>query len=158
MNNFDVIDQNANANNIVTGASIDHIRRSAGWMKFLAILMLISAGFMVLGGLAIMTMGASLFANLPNAQALGGVPFSFMGLLYIVLSLIIIFPGLYLYRAASNYQQYVNSENAIDLELALEQQAKYWRFHGITAAIGIGFYAIIIVISILGGIAAALAH
>jgi hypothetical protein len=126
-------------------------------MKFIAIVQFIGVGFIVLISLIIMLAGGALFAKLGAAgegmAGLGGGIFTLMGFFYLIPAAIMFFPALYLYRTAVNYSNFVNSESAIDLEEALEQQKNYWRFLGISTAIFLGFYAVMIFISIIANVA-----
>lgn len=161
MDQFTILDQGgaAQANPAVTGASLEHIRRSAGWMKFIAIVHFVLVGLMVLGSLLVITMGGALFANMPNGSALAGAGMtSFIGIIYLIFAGLFFMPVLYLYRSAAHYKNFVDSEAPIDLEFALEQQKNFWRYIGIFTAIFVGLYAFIFVISIVANIALLAAH
>ena len=79
--------------------------------------------------------------------------FGLIGFVYLAFSALMILPALYLYRTAVNYQQFVNTENSLDLELALEQQKNFWRFIGIMYAIVLGIYALFFLIGLLASLA-----
>ena len=155
MDQFTILDQGgaAQASPAVTGASLEHIRRSAGWMKFVAIVQFVGVGFMILASLLVMTMGGALFANMPNGSTLASAGIGvFMGSFYLIFALLAFMPALYLYRSAVNYKNFVDSEAPIDLEDALQQQMNFWRYIGILTAIVVSIYAFFIVIAVLSGL------
>ena len=109
------------------------------WVRLISILGFISAGFMILGGLAAGALGARM--GMPEAAVLIFI-YPLMGLFYLV-------PSLYLFRFATRIGEYVQGGQEAQLELALESQRSFWRFVGILSLIAIVLTAL--------GIAAAIA-
>jgi Family of unknown function (DUF5362) len=106
----------------------DILRRTQPWVRLMAIMLFISVGLMVLCGLAVGAMGV--FSGEPGMAALM-VIYPLMGLLYL-------FPGIYLTRYASHIGGYVANLQTVQLELALDAQRAFWKFIGILTIIAIG--------------------
>lgn len=106
----------------------DILRRTQPWVRLMAITLFISVGLMVLCGLAVGAMGV--FSGEPSMAALM-VIYPLMGLLYL-------FPGIYLTRYASHIGGYVANPQIVQLELALDAQRAFWKFIGILTIIAIG--------------------
>lgn len=111
----------------------DILRRTQPWVRLMAIMSFISVALMALSGLAVGAMG--LFSGEPGMAVLV-VIYPLMGLLYL-------FPGIYLTRYASRIGGYVANPQTIQLELALDAQRAFWKFVGVLTVVAIA-------ISILG--------
>ncbi|MGH9314954.1 MAG: DUF5362 family protein [Vicinamibacterales bacterium] len=111
----------------------DILRRTQPWVRLMAITLFISVALMVLSGLAVGAMGV--FSGEPGMAVLV-VIYPLMGLLYL-------FPGIYLTRYASRIGGYVANPQTIQLELALDAQRAFWKFVGVLTVVAIA-------ISILG--------
>ena len=131
----------------VSGEMINALRGTKGWVRLMGILLLIGAAFMVLAGISIMFAGASVGAvsRMPG----GGAMMAGMGLTYIVLAIIYIFPGWLLIKYASAIGRLIGSGQAGDMEDALHMQRKFWKFTGILSVI----FLVIMVIGIIAAIA-----
>jgi hypothetical protein len=81
-------------------------------------------------------------AGAPPAGMMAG-----LGIVYLVLALLYIFPALYLLKYSSSIGRFVGSGRAGDLEDALQQQRKFWKFVGVLAIV-------MMVMFVLGMIAA----
>jgi hypothetical protein len=114
----------------VTGSMMDSLRSIKPWTQFLAILGFVGTGFMILLGVAFM-----IFANFFSQQRNG--PPAFLGLIYILLSLLYFVPAFYLFKYSSSLGNFFKSNGANDLESALSHQKSFWKFTGIAALIGI---------------------
>jgi hypothetical protein len=117
----------------------DILRRTQPWVRLMAVMLFISVGIMVLSGL---TAGAfGLFSGEPGMAALM-IVYPLLGLLYLV-------PGIHLTRYASHIGGYLGNPQNAQLELALEAQRAFWKFVGILTIVAL-------VLSLLGITAAIL--
>jgi hypothetical protein len=96
-------------------------------VRLVSIIGFISAGFMILGGVAGGVVGV--LTGRPEAAALIFI-YPLMGLVYLV-------PSFYLFRFATRIGEYMQSGQEAQLELALDSQRSFWRFVGILSIIGI---------------------
>jgi hypothetical protein len=108
------------------------------WVRLVGIVLFVTAGILILAGLAVAVAGAGL----------GQLASVSLGLLYAVMSVLYIVPGLYLVRYAARIREFVSQgQRAVQLESALETQRAFWKFIGVMTAIGI-------VVSVVGVVAA----
>ena len=131
----------------ITGEMIESLRGTKGWVLLFGILSFIGAGFMVLAGVGMMFGSAFMgsaggAAGAPPATMIAG-----MGVGYIVLAVIYIFPGLLLIRYSSAIGRLLSSGQAQDMEDALNQQRKFWKLMGV-------FFIVMLVLMVVGVIAA----
>lgn len=123
--------------------AMDHLRETAKWANFLAILGIIVLSLMVLAGI-FMTLIAT--AALP----IGGI---FMFLMYVVLAAVYAMPIYYLYKFAQTTRYALNSLNSFQLAEALGYLKSTFKFMGILAIAMLCLYALIFMFgSLLGSL------
>jgi hypothetical protein len=105
----------------------DILRRTQPWVRLMAIMLFISVGVMILSGLAVGSLG--LFSGEPRMAALM-VVYPLIGLVYLI-------PGIYLTRYASHIGGYLGNPQTAQLELALDAQRAFWKFVGILTMIAL---------------------
>ena len=138
----------------VSAAVIDQLVRTKGWTRFFSVLLWIGAGFLILGGIVMMGMGA--FAGSVgeeiNAQfaAIGGG--ILIGAIYLILALVYIYPALKLGNYSSRISDLMNTPSEANLVAALDQQRAFWKYVGIWLIVVLALYAVLAVVMI-GGIA-----
>ena len=131
------------------------ILKSAPWKRFLGIVLFISSGLLVVLGLLFMV-GVSFLTSAFGAAGLGTGMSIFMGLIYIGLGVLYLFPGLYLFRSGKALRSFQESTASDDLASSAQSMSKFWKFCGILAIIGLSFTAVAIVIAIIAAIIAAI--
>ena len=142
--------QTDNLSNIpITPLMIDHLRATKPWVRFISIVSFIMAGFMVLGGLAMILMSTAT----PGMANFGFGPL--IGVLYILLAGLYIGPAYFLHQFASSIGNLMEGGGDVALEAALGSQKSFWRFAGITTLVVICIYALFIVFAILFGMMSA---
>jgi len=73
--------------------------------------------------------------------------FAGMGIMYLFMAVIYIFPAGYLVKYSSAIGRLVSNGRAADMEVALHQQRKFWKFAGVLALI-------VVAIMVIGMVAA----
>lgn len=107
--------------------AIGFLVAASGWMRFLAVMGFISVGFLGLAGLVILIVGfPGLFA--------GG---RLIGMLYIVLSAVMLFCVLPLNRAAGAAGALRETHDQAVVVDSLRHQAVFWRRYGIFTIVSI---------------------
>jgi len=139
------VDDVAPAGQGITGEMIEALRGTKGWVLLIGILTLIGAGFMVLGGIGMLF--GSAFMGAAGAGAPPAAVFAGMGVFYLIFAVLYIFPGLFLIKYSTAIGRLVNSGQANDMEDALHQQRKFWKFIGV-------LFIVMMVLGIVGVIAA----
>jgi len=108
------------------------------WVRFIGIMTLIGAAFMVLGGLGML---------LGSAAGQAGGRFLFIGVLYLVMAVLYIYPAVCLMKYASSITNAETSRQLGNVNEAILHQKKFWRFCGILMAVIVAVYAL----GIIGG-------
>ncbi len=138
------------AHQAVSAAVIDQLARTKGWTRFFSVMLWIGAGFLVLGGIAVMFLGAfaGAMGEEVNSQfaAVGGA--AVIGAIYIALSLLYIYPALKLGSYSSRITELMEIPSEANLVAALDQQRAFWKYLGVSMIILFAFYAVMVVVTI----------
>lgn len=128
-----------------------NLSETARWGKFISIV-----GFVFVGLFAIFAIFAgAIFSSALNEMAdvypfqISGV---FISLFYLGFALLYFFPCLYLYRFSTRMQTALAADSGGDLSVAFKNLKSVYRFMGIFMAIILGFYALMFVFGIFGGL------
>jgi len=136
----------------VTTAAKAHLKSSAGWAQFIAIIFFILAAIMFLFGILGGVMMGSVGSEMPDMPMAGlgiGV-ISF--LVYGLAGVLYLFIGLYQYRFAEKTKRAIRTNDSVDLEQALNNLRRYFKIQGIMMIIGIS----LVVLMFLFGMGAAM--
>jgi hypothetical protein len=132
----------------VSPGAIQALAATRPWVRLCSVMGFIGAGLMILAGLGLIAGGA---LTSSSSRAVGAQ--SFVGVMYIVMSLLYLVPSLKLWKYGTAILHLMSTNSAADLEQALEQQRGFWKFVGILVMISIGF---MIVAMVIGGVAGAM--
>ncbi|MFY9256151.1 MAG: DUF5362 family protein [Fuerstiella sp.] len=128
----------------ILGKLIEVLLQTRPWVRLIGILVMIAAAFMVLIGIA-------LLAGFGGQQAaLKGPIGPAVGVIYMAMSILYLYPGLKLFRYASAISQADSTGQMHDIVEAMIQQKKFWKFCGVFAAIMLVFYILGLVVMTLG--------
>jgi hypothetical protein len=136
----------------VTGQKF--LNQTRPWVRFLSIMVYIGAIFTLLGGLMIILAGyaGALFGAGSEAfQQFPGGGFA-LGLVYLVLAVLYVPPGIFLSRYASAIKTLESTGTSMALENALKYQKSFWRYAGILTVIGLIVMAAVIAFSLAVGL------
>ncbi len=123
------------------------LKETAKWAKFIAIVGFISIGIMVIAAFSIGTIMSMMMSQVADDIPMA-IPPMFFTVIYLVLALISFFPIYYLYKFAANMQLALKREDDIALNESFRNLKAHYKFYGILLAIFLGFYALIILLSI----------
>lgn len=130
----------------VTQGIVDQLRRTKPWALFIAILIFILAVLMVLGT-GMMLLGALAMSSMGENEQMGSL-FLGLGLGIGIVAVVYFLAGLYLTRFTSAVDRLVQNGSAADLHEALLRQQKFWVLTGIitiiTVVLTIAFYAALV--------------
>lgn len=130
----------------------DILRRTAPWVRLMAIVLFISSALMMIGGVVFAVgMAAGLAAG--GAGHAGAAPALIGGVLYCGVGLINLIPAVFLNRFASRARDYVAAATVPNLEQALDAQRSYWKFMGIFMIVGL---VVGVCVAVVAGIAGAM--
>lgn len=129
----------------------EHLLKTSKWMNFLSIIGFIGIGLIVLAAFFV----GSFFSSLPFNELDGfsqmptGFGFLF-STIYLLMALLYFFPTLFLYQYASKLRSALDNSDSFDLRIAFSKQKSLYRFWGIFTIIVLGFYAITILLTLIG--------
>ena len=118
------------------------LQRTQPWVRFLAIMGFIGAGFMVLVGVTAGVAGA----------VTGRIETIGLMIVYPIMAVVYVFPSLFLLRYADRIRSFVASGQEQDLVGALDAQRSFWKFAGILTIVSIVFGILIGVFGVLAGV------
>jgi hypothetical protein len=123
----------------ISELALDMLRQTRPWVLFLGILSFIAAGLMLLAGIFMAIAGA--VASAATSSPMSAV----VGLVYIPLGVVYVYPGLKLVKYGGAIGRLMQTRSAADLEDALGQQKSMWKFSGIAAIVMIVLYVLIFI-------------
>ena len=134
---MDALDQNIELSNDklrINNSIKENLLVAAKWARFLAVIGFIFTGFMGI---------ASLFM-LVTSLASGFAPLMLMAVVYIGLTIVMIFPALYLIRFAGSTEKGLNSNKQSEFDYGIENLKSLFKFSGIYTIVLIALYIIYI--------------
>lgn len=132
---------------VMTQAAMQSLAGTSGWVRFVAVLHFVYAGFI---GLALVFMLIAVVAA-PR----GGPQVMVLMVPYAIGGAIVLFLGIFLNRYASGIQQTLSMRRSQDLEAALEAQRTYWRLLGIVILVTLVITVLLVVGMMIFGFAMA---
>jgi hypothetical protein len=122
------------------------LHRTRPWVRFLSIIGFITAGLMIVLGLAAGAFGA----------AAGNTEMIVLLFLYPLMGVLYIYPSICLLRYANSIRSYQTTPTGQNLEAALDAQRSFWKFAGILTVVSICAMILLFVLAIVLGVAAGL--
>ena len=120
------------------------------WARFIAIVMFVMIGLMVVLGFAM----GSIMDSLSTFSDEPGMPMSgpFFAVTYILMAVLYFFPALYLYRFTENLGKAMVSGSEQELTTAFDYLKRHYKFVGILLIISLAFIALAFLIAIFAAI------
>jgi Family of unknown function (DUF5362) len=138
----------------VTQGVLHQLAGTKPWVRFMAVLMFVAAGLMLLGALVALLAGGAMAAS-GKVPGFSAGMISAFAVLYGLVALIYIYPALKLWGYANQIASLLASGSMLDLEGALNQQRAFWKFLGIMViAVFVLYFVAIIGVVAVGGFAA----
>ena len=131
--------------------AISFLKETAKWTNFLAIMGFIGIGLLVIIALFVGT----IFSALPE----GTNPYSDIGagvltFIYLLMAALYYFPVMYLYRFANKMKVALGRNDGENLTAAFMNLKSHYKFVGILTIVMLGLYALLIILALIGGLAA----
>ena len=144
-----------------TGMVVDETMKadllsSAKWAKFLLVLYAIGLVILFAVGIAMIVLGEKFGACFPGAPQAGPVPPCagnvglFVGIIYLVLGLIMLYPLVKGFQFANNTKAACLTGSEEKLARGFAGMRSYLKFYGILAIIALIIYAIIAILGVIG--------
>ncbi|MDR0909255.1 MAG: DUF5362 family protein [Spirochaetaceae bacterium] len=141
----------------MTEATKVYVKESSPWVKFLAVISLIAAIFMIISGLVLIISGTATIS--PFGDFLydvdTGLPQFAMGIGYVIGGGITIIPTVYMLKCAKGMKGFKADESEESLELAAKNLKRLVKFSGILTIVMLAFVLVIFVFALIAGIAMA---
>ena len=147
MENTPILDSELESGITLSSEAKGFIFEAGRWAQFLAILGFVGAGLLVLIGIVMMAMGGFM----GDAFSELGFPPALLGVFYIALAVIYIFPSLYLYQFATKAKAALQRSNTSLLTESLGALKSTFKFYGIMAIVFISIYFLAIIIGVFAG-------
>jgi len=128
-----------------------YLREASPWLRFIGIVGFVSSGGMALLGLVSLMFSGTLSSIMP--QELTNVPFWLGSLFYVATGVVLFFPAYYAYKSGVMIRKYMYSSTDADLEDALRNNKALWKFYGIITIVSLCLIPVIIIVSVIIGIA-----
>jgi hypothetical protein len=123
----------------------EYLRKSSPWVRFFAILWVISCIVLVVFGIVMMIIGIVASPYLPDDLAFIGI----MGVLYVVMAGFFIIPMRYLLRCSKALRDFALKDDAEALEPAAKNMKSLLKFCGILSIISIALALVGLVITVI---------
>ncbi len=136
---METLDQNIELDNEklkISNSIKENLIITAKWARFLAVI-----GFIFVGILGI----ASLFL-IVTSLASGYGPLIFISFVYIILTVVMLFPALYLIRFAMATEKGLGSNKQGEFDYAIENMKSLFKFTGIYTIVMIALYIVYVII------------
>ena len=130
----------------------EHVRSAGKWMQFMGILLCISIAFMFLGGIMMMVFsGAGLHLGYYPMEGFFTI---MMGIIYLIMAGIYIYPALCLLRAAKAAKEAVEFNNNEQVVEFLRNNKMFWKFCGVFTIVCFGLCILAGFVGVIVAIAA----
>jgi hypothetical protein len=133
----------------IDGASSGFLNETSRWAKFLAIVGFVMVGFMILFSLAIIGLGNSNPMMQASFQSAGYSNPAVLGIVYLVMAVVSIFPYLYLFQFATKMKAALSSSEQDVLNSAFSSLKSCFKFVGVFTIILLGFFVLAFAIGIV---------
>jgi hypothetical protein len=134
--------------------SINYLSEAARWSRFLSILGFIYCGFMVIFGLFFGTLSRMMPTTGDSGMAIGMTTMGsgFFGVLFVVMSVVMFFPALYLWNFSSKIRKAFNNNDQPLLTESLKNLKSFFKFYGIILIVVLSIYALALIAAIVGAL------
>ena len=152
MSDINILDNETSHELSLTSQSVEYIRIMAKWGTFLSIVGFVFIGLMIIIALFAGTLFSTMASEVPGFEVsgIGGL----ITVLYLLIAALYLYPTLKLYQFSSRAKSAIASKSTQQLTESLGNLKSVFSFMGILMAIVLGFYALVLVIGMLGGLAA----
>jgi hypothetical protein len=126
------------------GVIKDYFVQSAKWSKFIGVVGFVMTGFLVIGSLGMLAIGA-------RVGGLPGVPISpaLFGIIYLGVSVILFFNSWYLFNFGTKMVRAGENNSKEDFKQAAKNLRSWFRLTGILLLISLSFYALAFLIGLM---------
>ncbi|MDR2403693.1 MAG: hypothetical protein LBD78_06645 [Spirochaetaceae bacterium] len=128
---------------VLTNTMIQSLKGASPWLRFLGILTFIGCGVLAFAGLFVMIIS---FLTEEIVEGIGGFGGVLIGLAYIAMGVLLIFPARFTYGFGARIRDFLLSNSGEDLALALKNNRSLWKFYGILSIVYLAIIPFAIVV------------
>jgi hypothetical protein len=145
--NYKIIDEayKGDSELVLSHSSQNYLNETLKWAKFLAIIMFILGGIMVLVGMATLITAGSI-----SPAPFMGYSSIFLGFMIIAMALLYFFPAYYLYQFSDKMKLALQNQHAEQLDESFRNLKSHYKFIGTLLMIVLSFYAVILIFGLFG--------
>ena len=136
----------------IDGESSGFLSETSRWARFLAIIGFIMVGFMVLISLIIIGLGDSNPMMQASFQSAGYSNPTVLGIIYLVMAVVSIFPYMYLLQFANKMKAALRGDDQATLNSAFSSLKSCFKFVGVFTIIMLGFFVLLFIGAIIFGV------
>lgn len=129
----------------VSPGTIAQLAGTKPWVRFISVMLWIGIGFMMLGALGIGAVMVSGLAKKSTTGPFGGMEMVVIAVMYGVFAFLYIYPAIKLWAYANRIGSLSASHSIADLDAALTEQRRFWKFIAILMIIMICLYIVFII-------------
>ncbi len=156
MENEGLLDQGIRSNesdNSLSGEDKMYLEQAAKWSKFLGIVGFVFSGIIIIVAFSLVFLGNSITKLGGENNPLGSSLSYGVGVFYLLIAVVYFLLSLYQFRFGTKMKIALNESDSEAMTEGLKNLKNYFKSSGIIMAIVLGFYALILVFGILGGMA-----
>ncbi|MEZ5384605.1 MAG: DUF5362 family protein [Prosthecobacter sp.] len=132
----------------VSPSTISALAGTKPWVRFISVMFWIGAGMMMLlaAGMGVMgAIGGPIEEAVNKSGALGGAPLIIIAAVYGVMALFYIYPAVKLWAYGTRIGSLSTTMSVADLDSALHEQRRFWKYVGILMIVMICAYLVLII-------------
>ncbi len=121
--------------------SVRYLNETRKWAAFIAIMLFIFTGLMVVVGLVV----AAVFSASEELNSVMPIGSSWLGIVYVLLGAVYLLPAIYLYNFSTHTAKGLLQSNPSHLNLAFKNLKSHYKFLGIFLIVMLGIYALLVI-------------
>jgi hypothetical protein len=153
-----IVPLSAQGGAFLTETMLFYLKEASPWLRFMGIMGFIGSGLTVLWGIgafALIPLITQVWEQVPGFDFLGGIFSAGMAVFFIAGGALIFLPSLFIYRFGEKIRSYLRNGMETELEQALKNNKSLWKFCGIACIVYLAFIPLLIIGTIIVGVAAA---
>lgn len=138
----------AGSTDTVSPSTISVLAGTKPWVRFLSVMFWLGVGLMLLvaAGMGVMgAIGGPVEEAVNKSGAFGGAPLIIIAVIYGALAFLYVYPAVKLWAYGTRIGALRTSMSVADLDAALNEQRRFWKYAGILVIVMICAYVVVII-------------
>lgn len=133
---------------MLEGQAASAMRTAMAWAKFMAIVMFIFTGMMLVFSLCLLFMSGGIFADIMPYGI--PTPGRVLGVIYLVICIVYFFLSFFMFMFSSKIKRAIEEGNGLYLEQGASNMRNYFMMSGIILIVGLAFTVLGFIMGIVG--------